>query len=143
MPRLFTVGRLDADSEGLLLLTDDGSFGLRLTHPRYKMSKEYRVSVIGKMNAAVRAQMCKGVVCDGERLSAERVQSCRQNEAQTELIIELREGKKRQIRRMCATLGHPVRRLIRERIGTVRLGKLQPGQWRYLTDEEVHSLLHQ
>lgn len=140
LPRLFTVGRLDADSEGLLLLTNDGSFGLRLTHPRYKMPKHYYVEVTGKLGPAECAQLCAGVMSEGEQLQAEQVLDCRSSGDVTELLIELKEGKKRQIRRMCGVLGHPVRRLVRCRIGSLELGKLKPGQWRYLTNEEVHSL---
>jgi pseudouridine synthase len=140
LPRLFTVGRLDADSEGLLLLTNDGSFGLRLTHPRYKMPKQYRVEVAGQMGPAQCAELCAGIVSEGERLRAERVLSCRSCGEMTELLLELQEGKKRQIRRMCDALGFPVRRLVRCQIGKMELGKLKPGQWRYLTNEEVQSL---
>jgi pseudouridine synthase len=137
LPRLYTVGRLDADSEGLLLLTNDGSFSLRLTHPRYKRPKKYRVTVAGAWRAETTARLLKGIVSEGERLRAESVRVVRANEL--ELII--REGRKRQIRRMLAAVGHPVQRLVRVAIGELTLGNLKSGQWRYLTNEEVHHLL--
>jgi 23S rRNA pseudouridine2605 synthase len=137
MPRLYTVGRLDFDSEGLLLLTNDGSFSLRLTHPRYKRPKKYRVKVAGAWRAETTARLLDGIVSDGERLRAESVTVVRENEL--ELII--REGKKRQIRRMMSAVGHPVQRLVRTAIGNLKLGNLKSGQWRYLTNEEVHQLL--
>jgi pseudouridine synthase len=137
LPRLYTVGRLDADSEGLVLLTNDGSFSLRLTHPRYKRPKKYRVKVAGAWRAETTARLLDGIVSDGERLRAESVTVVRENEL--ELII--REGKKRQIRRMMSAVGHPVQRLVRTAIGNLKLGNLKSGQWRYLTNEEVHQLL--
>jgi 23S rRNA pseudouridine2605 synthase len=135
MPRLFTVGRLDYDTEGLLFLTNDGTFSLRLTHPRYKMPKTYAVEIRGALTEAERARLLAGVHCDGERLRAEQVTGT------TKLQVVLREGKKRQIRRMLAAVGHPVVRLTRLTIGTIELGKLKQGQWRYLTNEEVRSLM--
>jgi 23S rRNA pseudouridine2605 synthase len=135
LPRLFTVGRLDYDTDGLLLLTNDGTFSLRLTHPRYKMPKTYAVEVAEPLTAAARAQLLAGVISEGERLRAEKVSGA------TTLRIVIREGKKRQIRRMLAAVGHPVVRLTRLSIGTMELGNLKQGQWRYLTDEEVHSFM--
>ena len=135
LPRLFTVGRLDYDTEGLLLLTNDGSFSLRLTHPRYKMPKTYTVEVEGALDDADRKQLLAGVQSEGELLSAEKVSGT------TQLQVVMREGKKRQIRRMLAAVGHPAKRLTRLTIGSLELGNLKTGQWRYLTDEEVHSLM--
>ena len=142
LPRLYTVGRLDYDSEGLLLLTNDGSFSLRLTHPRYKRPKKYCVQVAGAWRAETAARLLKGVVSDGERLRAEKVVAVRMFPDETELELTIREGKKRQIRRMMAVTGHPVRRLMRVAIGNLTLGNLKQGEWRYLTHEEVHQLLH-
>ncbi|MCX7886634.1 MAG: rRNA pseudouridine synthase [Verrucomicrobiae bacterium] len=139
--RLFTVGRLDADSEGLLLLTNDGDFGLRLTHPRYKKSKKYRVQVAGLWTAEKSARLVNGVFSEGERLRAESVVPLRIGRNGSELELVLREGRKRQIRRMMAVVGHRVLRLSRVAIGSVTLDGLKPGQWRYLTHEEVCSLL--
>ena len=135
LPRLFTVGRLDYDTDGLLFLTNDGIFGLRLTHPRYKMPKTYAVEVKGALTDAERARLLAGVRSEGEILRAEKVTGT------TKLLVVLREGKKRQIRRMLAVVGHPVTRLTRLAVGTIELGNLKQGQWRNLTDEEVHTLM--
>ena len=135
LPRLYTVGRLDQDTEGLLLLTNDGSFSLRLTHPRYKMPKTYAVEINGALTEAERARLLAGVRSEGELLRAEKVSGA------TALRIVIREGKKRQIRRMLAAVGHPVVRLKRLAIGSIELGNLKQGQWRYLTDEEVRTLM--
>ena len=141
LPRLYTVGRLDQDSEGLLLLTNDGTFSLRLTHPRYKMPKTYRVEVEGELTSAQIARLIAGVMSEGERLRAEKVLDVRHQDATTECQVVLAEGKKRQIRRMMATVGCPVRRLVRLKIGSLDLGNLKTGQWRYLSHEEVDSLM--
>ena len=141
LPRLYTVGRLDGDTEGLLLLTNDGTFSLRLTHPRYKMPKTYRAEVAGTLADAQIARLLRGVQDDGELLRAEKIFGVRQIGANTELQLVLHEGKKRQVRRMLAVVGCPVRRLVRLSIGKISLGNLKLGQWRYLTNEEVHSLI--
>lgn len=142
LPRLYTVGRLDRDSEGLVLLTNDGNFSLRLTHPRYKRPKKYRVEVAGAWNPETTTQLLKGVVSEGECLRADRVQFLRGDNRTTELELVIHGGRKRQIRRMLAAVGHSVQRLVRVAIGDLVLEGLKPGQWRYLTDEEVHHLLH-
>jgi 23S rRNA pseudouridine2605 synthase len=141
LPRLYTVGRLDYDTEGLLFLTNDGSFSLRLTHPRYKMPKTYRVEVDGGLDAAQVAQLLKGVRSDGELLRAETISDVRPAGQTTRLQLVLREGKKRQVRRMMKAVGHPVRQLTRVSIGSIVLGNLKLGQWRYLSDEEVRQLV--
>jgi len=135
LPRLYSVGRLDQETEGLLFLTNDGTFSLRLTHPRYKMPKTYAVEVERAVTAADRARMLAGVHSEGELLRAEQVSGT------TTLQVVIREGKKRQIRRMLAAVGHPVKRLTRLAIGSIELGNLKQGQWRYLTDEEVRTLM--
>jgi 23S rRNA pseudouridine2605 synthase len=152
--RLYPAGRLDARSEGLLLLTNDGDLAHRLTHPRYEHEKEYLALVEGKPTEATLRRMRKGVVeRDGQTLRADAVewlerlgpeaQSHRWGKAPRGMVwlrIVLHEGKKRHIRRMCAALGHPVRRLIRVRIGPLELGDLPVGKWRYLTQGEVKRL---
>ena len=142
LPRLYTVGRLDLDSEGLLLLTNDGSFSLRLTHPRYKRPKKYRVLVAGSWRAGTTERLLKGIINDGECLRAESVTMLDTDGRTTELELILREGKNRQIRRMMVSVGHPVQRLVRVAIGELALQDLKPGQWRHLTDEEIQQLLH-
>jgi 23S rRNA pseudouridine2605 synthase len=137
---LFPVGRLDLRSEGLILLTDDGELTNRLTHPRYGHEKEYRALVEGEPDEATLGKWRKGVFLDG-RLTAQAVVTIAGREkGKTWLRVELREGRKRQIRRVAAMLGHPVERLIRVRIGSLRLGDLKPGQWRKLTNAEVKAL---
>jgi len=140
LPRLFTVGRLDKDTEGLLLLTNDGTFSLRLTHPRYKMPKTYLAVVQGDVTDAEIARLLAGVHSDDEILRAQKIVVERRRGNTTELRLVLGEGKKRQIRRMMATIGHPVKRLVRIAVGPVTLGNLARSQWRYLTHEEVRSL---
>ena len=139
--RLYTVGRLDQDTSGLLFLTNDGTFSLRLTHPRYKMPKSYLAEVEGLVEAEAVERLLQGVMSDGEMLRAEKVIDVQHRGATTELKLVLAEGKKRQIRRMMDEVGHPVRKLMRLSIGTITLGKLKQGQWRNLTNEEVHSLI--
>ncbi|HXI85798.1 MAG TPA: pseudouridine synthase [Verrucomicrobiae bacterium] len=140
LPRLYTVGRLDKDSEGLLFLTNDGTFSLRLTHPRYKMSKTYFVEVEGELKKAEIARLLRGVRSDGELLRAEKIFQVRAQVHGTELRLILSEGKKRQIRRMMAAVGHPVTRLVRLAVGPIELGNLATSQWRHLTHEEVDKL---
>ena len=141
MPRLFTVGRLDKDTEGLLFLTNDGNFSLRLTHPRYKMPKTYLVDVEGQLRSAEIARLLKGVSSDGETLNADKICQVRPRGETTELRIVLTQGKNRQIRRMMAAVGHPVRRLTRLAVGSIGLGGLKSGEWRHLTHEEIGKLL--
>lgn len=140
-PRVYSVGRLDRDTEGLLLLTNDGSFSLRVTHPRYKMPKTYFVEVEGVLKSDTIARLLKGVTHDGERLRAVKISQVRHAGESSTCHLVLAEGKKRQIRRMMQVVGHPVRRLVRMAIGSFQLGDLKPGQWRYLTDEEVYKLM--
>jgi 23S rRNA pseudouridine2605 synthase len=140
LPRLYTVGRLDKDSEGLLFLTNDGTFSLRLTHPRYKMRKTYFVEVEGELKNAEIVRLLKGVRSDGELLRAEKIFQVRAQVHDTELRLILSEGKKRQIRRMMAVVGHPVKRLVRLAVGPIELGNLATSQWRHLTHEEVDKL---
>ena len=141
LPRLYTVGRLDKDTEGLLFLTNDGTFSLRLTHPRYKMSKIYWVEVEGEVKSAGVAHLLKGVRNEGELLHAEKIFQVRTRNTTTELRLVLSEGRKRQIRRMMAAIGHPVKRLVRLAVGPVELGNLATSQWRHLTHEEVYKLM--
>ncbi len=134
--KVFPVGRLDQDSEGLLLLTNDGELALRLTHPRYDHEKEYRVRLQSSMSDEALAQLRQGMVMDGRQtkpLIVKRVSS-------NTLLITLTEGKNRQIRRMCEMVGCTVRSLTRERIGPLTIGTMQPRELRKLTEEEVVQL---
>lgn len=139
---VFPVGRLDADSEGLLLFTNDGDFANRLMHPRYKLPKTYRVWVRGKPSEKVLNRLRKGVVLEDGITAPATVRLIRAGSDQSLLEIVLREGRKRQIRRMCQAVGHPVQRLVRIAIGGLRLPRdLPPGTWRALTDEEYNALV--
>ena len=138
--RVFPVGRLDVDSEGLLLLTNDGAFALRLTHPRYQVDKEYHALVSGTPSRETLAQLASGVQLDDGWTAPARAHVLEVVGGRTWVSVVLREGKKRQVRRMFAVLGHQVRRLIRTRIDTVRLGDLAPGASRQLTRAEVSKL---
>jgi 23S rRNA pseudouridine2605 synthase len=138
--RLFPVGRLDLRSEGLVLLTDDGELTYRLTHPSFGHEKEYRALVEGEPDAETLDKWRRGVFLDGRRTAPAQVSVIGQEKGYTWLRIVLREGRKRQIRRVAAMLGHPPHRLIRVRIGSLRLGDLQPGQWRELSPAEVDAL---
>lgn len=135
-PRVFPVGRLDADTEGLLLLTNDGDLTHRLTHPSFGVEKEYLVHVEGEPAPAAIRALRDGVDLDDGRTAPARV-------AQVEpslLRIVIHEGRNRQVRRMCAAVGHPVRRLVRTRIGSLGDRQLKPGEWRPLTIAEVRAL---
>lgn len=156
--RLFAVGRLDKDSSGLILLTNDGAFAYRLTHPKFEHEKEYHVLVAGRPSSATLQRWREGVLLDGETTKtapadvhvmpspppwarAEEATAHRDRNTQaTWLRVVMHEGRKRQIRRIAKQLGHPVIRLIRARVGNVRLGALKSGQWRMLTDREVAAL---
>jgi pseudouridine synthase len=138
--RLYPVGRLDASSEGLILLTDDGELANLLTHPRYRSDKEYRVLVNGLPSDKTLESWRRGVLLDGKLTVSARVDVVKQQQDATLLRIVMREGRKRQIRRVASLLGHPVRELKRVRLGPLRLGNLAVGQWRYLTASEIGRL---
>ena len=138
--RVFPVGRLDRDSEGLLLLTNDGALGYRLMHPRFRFEKEYHVLIKGVPREDTLRRLREGVVLDGRTTAEAGVESIRRTERGTWLSIVLHEGRKRQIRRMCDMVGHPVTRLIRVRLGGLAGGDLPAGKWRALTHEEIEEL---
>ncbi|MCD4673187.1 MAG: rRNA pseudouridine synthase [Anaerolineaceae bacterium] len=138
---LFCVGRLDYDSEGLILLTNDGDLANHLTHPRYQHDKEYRVLVVKKPDAQQLAAWRRGIVLeDGSRTLPARVYVDGASAKGAWLKIVMREGKKRQIREVGSRIGLPVSRIIRMRISTLELGKLKLGEWRFLSDKEVADL---
>lgn len=138
---VYSVGRLDRDSEGLLFLTNDGEFSLRLTHPRYGVEKKYLLTVEGRAEGNVLDKMREGVFDQGERLKAQRARILSASNKQSVLELELLEGKYREIRRMCDLLGLKVLRLQRVQIGKIKLGELKSGRWRTLTESEINSLL--
>lgn len=133
--KVWPVGRLDMDSEGLLLMTDDGELTHRLTHPSHEIEKEYHVRVTGDVTEALPI-LSAPMIVDGEDMVADRVE---QTGKQT-LTIVIHQGKNRQVRRMCAAAGLKVIRLKRVREGSLLLGDLQGGKWRHLTNEEIDSL---
>jgi 23S rRNA pseudouridine2605 synthase len=137
---LYPIGRLDLRSEGLLLLTDDGELTHRLTHPRYEHEKEYHVQVEGHPEEKTLEQWRRGVFLEGSKTAPAEVSILRHEKDHTWLQVLLREGRKRQIRRVGAMLGHPVHQLIRVRVGPVHLGNLKPGEWRHLTEQEIEQL---
>ncbi len=135
-PRLFNVGRLDAQSEGLLILTNDGELAQRLTHPRYKIDKEYEVTLDRPWDPALAAKLVRGIFLDGQRAQIVRLHPV----TPTRLHVVLRQGINRQIRRMFRAVGYDIKRLMRVQIGKLRLGDLPRGHWRALTKREVESL---
>jgi pseudouridine synthase len=138
--RIYPVGRLDADSEGLVLLTNDGELALRLMHPRYGVKKLYRVWVKSKPTRWALQALEEGVMLSDGRTAPARVTLGITDEIGTQLQIELSEGRNRQIRRMCEAVGYPVVRLRREKIGPLSLGSLRQGQWRHLSPAELRLL---
>ena len=135
-PRFFNVGRLDAQSEGLLILTNDGELAQQLTHPRYKIDKEYEVTLDRTWDPALTPKLLRGIVLDGHLAQIVRLHSV----APTRLRVVLRQGINRQIRRMFFEIGYEVKRLVRIRIGSLCLGDLPRGHWRVLTKREIDSL---
>jgi len=135
-PRVFPVGRLDADSEGLLLLTNDGDLTHRLTHPSYGVEKEYLVEVDGEPHRGAIRRLREGVELDDGLTAPAKVALL---DARM-LRITIHEGRNRQVRRMCEVVGFPVLRLVRTRIGALTDRTLKPGGWRALTQDEVRAL---
>ena len=138
---LYSVGRLDYDSEGLIFLTNDGEFGLHLTHPRYGVRKKYLATVTGRVEMETLNRLMRGVVQGGETLKAEKARVLSANNSNSVVELELAEGKNREVRRMFESQGLEVSRLIRTQIGKIKLGELPSGKWRTLTEPEIKSLL--
>jgi 23S rRNA pseudouridine2605 synthase len=134
--RLFNIGRLDAQTEGLLLLTNDGHLAQRLTHPRYKIEKEYEVRLDRPWDPALAPKLLRGILLDGERARIARLHHV----SPTRLRVVLRQGINRQIRRMFEAVGYHVKHLVRVRIGNLRLADLPRGHWRALTKHEMESI---
>jgi 23S rRNA pseudouridine2605 synthase len=139
--RVYPVGRLDFKSEGLILLTNDGEMAEKLTHPRSHLEKEYQVLVTGKPSNQTLAQWRRGEIeVEGKPAARAIVDRLKIEGDNTWLKIILTEGRKRQIREVARTLGHPVKKLERVRIGPIKLGHLKPGKWRHLSQAEVQRL---
>lgn len=139
--RVYPVGRLDKDSEGLLILTNDGSFANALTHPKHNYAKVYRVTVRPGVNDEVLEKLRNGIEIDGRKTAPCDVNVITEEEGRVVLEFILREGRNRQIRKMCEAVDLEVARLKRISIGPVKLGMLQTGKSRQLTDNEVRKLL--
>lgn len=137
---LYPVGRLDKQSEGLILMTNDGELAHRLTHPRYGHKKRYRVLISGFADDRRLEKWRNGIVLDERMTAPVAIQVLSRQTDHTWLQIDMREGRKRQIRRVAALLDFEVRRLLREKIGPLALGDLAPGAWRHLTPSEIASL---
>jgi 23S rRNA pseudouridine2605 synthase len=144
--RIYPVGRLDRDTEGLLVFTNDGVLAHRLAHPRYEIEKEYHALVRGVPSVRALQALRRGVDIDGVRTSPAQADAAPPPygydaaEGSAWLCIVVHEGRKRQVRRMCEAVGHPVRRLVRTRLGDVLLGRLARGKTRALTPQELASL---
>lgn len=138
--RVFPVGRLDFDSEGLMLLTNNGELAQALLHPRYHVPKTYLIKVKGVLKDEEIVRLERGVRLDDGMTSPAHVKKVRKVEANSWLEITIREGRKHQVKRMLDAVGHSVLRLLRIRMGPLSLGNLEPGEFRFLTDREANSL---
>ena len=138
--RLYPVGRLDSDSTGLILLTNDGDLTHRLTHPRFGVEKEYRATVRGRPSEASLQKLRDGVEVEGEMTAPAKVEYLSAIEGNAILRVVIKEGRKRQVRLMLSAVGHPVMELSRMRFGPIQLGTLASGEWRNLALHEVHAL---
>jgi len=138
---LHSVGRLDYNSEGLIFLTNDGEFSLRLTHPRYGIRKKYLATVQGRLEPEIVRKLVQGVWHLGENLKAEKARLVSASQAKSIVELDLAEGKNREVRRMFESQERVVDRLQRVQIGKIKLGELRPGKWRTLTEPEIKSLL--
>ena len=137
---LYPVGRLDKQSTGLILMTNDGDLAHKLTHPRYGHEKTYKVVVEGRISQEALSRWQNGVYLGGRKTAPTKITVIQQDVSFTRLEIVMREGRKRQIRRVANMLGFPVKQLVREKIGSLTLGNLKLGEWRHLTKKEVADL---
>lgn len=138
---LFSIGRLDAQSEGLMVLTNDGDMTNKLSHPRYEHTKTYKVTVYGKPDAETLVKWENGIWLDGSRTAPCFIRVLEENPDTTILRIIMIEGRRRQIRRVASMLDHPVKKLVRTHIGQLGLGTLRRGAWYRLDEEEVQAML--
>lgn len=138
---LYSVGRLDYESDGLIFLTNDGDFCLRLTHPRYGVRKTYVATVEGKVGFDVVRKLTQGILDGGEQLKANKARLVSASNSKSVVELEMSEGKNREVRRMFESQNLTVARLQRIQIGPIKLGELPEGKWRALTESEIKSLL--
>ena len=139
--RVSSVGRLDFNSEGLIFLTNDGQFALRLTHPRYGVRKKYLATVEGEVTAELLRRFTQGIFDGGEKLKALSARLVSGSRARSVVELQLGEGRNREVRRLFESQGLVVKRLQRTQIGKIKLGELKPGRWRTLTETEIKTLL--
>ena len=135
------MGRLDFNTEGLLFLTNDGQFALRLTHPRYGVGKKYVATVEDCVEQAILERFLRGVWHAGEKLRAQAARLISAGRTRSVVELELAEGKNREVRRLFESQGLAVQQLQRTQIGKIKLGELKPGRWRALTETEIKTLL--
>lgn len=138
--RIFPVGRLDSDSQGLLLLTNDGELAYRLTHPRFKVKKTYLVKVKGQPDYSKVTKLERGIFLEGKKTAPARASLLKGSPRKSSLKIEIYEGRKREVRRMFEAIGHRVVKLERVKFGGLTLGKLKMGHWRFLRQKEIEVL---
>lgn len=138
--RVFPIGRLDYDTEGLIILTNDGELTYRITHPKHNIDKTYRALVRGRVGQEDIMAFDNGIAIENYMTSPARLEIIREIKGNSMVDITIHEGKNRQVRKMCSTIGHEVIRLKRIKIGDIGLGSLQTGQWRYLTKSEINYL---
>ncbi len=138
--RIFPVGRLDLDSEGALIMTNDGELSQFLQHPRFEVDKTYKATVKGKPTNSELHQLRKGIMLDGQKTYPAQIRVLRKSSESTILEIIIHEGKKRQVRKMFAAIGYPVQRLIRTAYGNLKLGDLPSGKYRKLTKNDIKKL---
>lgn len=138
--RLYPVGRLDVDSSGLILLTNDGGLANRLTHPRYEVPKTYRVELQGRITEKAVRSLRNGVRLEDGQTAPARVSLQKRSKAGSTIELTIREGRNRQVRRMAEAVGFPVKALSRIALGPLRLGRLKPGQFKRLSSAEVRTL---
>ena len=141
--RVYPVGRLDIDSDGLLLLTNDGALTNKLTHPRHKIPKIYNVTVKGEVSEGALTLLSSPLVIDGYKIQPVKVEIIKKEPSQTILKMTLYEGRNRQIRKMCALADLKITRLTRVALGNIALGSLEVGKWRFLTESETDYLLRE
>jgi 23S rRNA pseudouridine2605 synthase len=139
---VYPIGRLDFESEGLILLTNDGELAARLTHPRHGVPRVYEARVLGIPDERDLQRLSRGIVIEGRRTAPAtiRLLPARRESRESTIVVTIHEGRHRQVRKMCEAIGHPVTHLKRVAIGPIRDARLKPGQWRELTAEEVRRL---
>lgn len=135
--RIYPIGRLDMDTSGLMLLTNDGKVTNKITHPRNEVVKKYIAIVNGTPNKLELTKFRKGLMIDGKRTSPATIKIMKNYETESILEIEINEGRNRQIRKMCEAINHPIKKLKRVSIGEIQLGGLPVGEWRHLDEEEM------